>query len=44
MSFGFSLGDFLAIFKLANDLRGRFAQAPKEYKSINDEYEYGHLS
>lgn len=44
MSFGFGVGDFLAILKLANDLRGRFAQAPKEYKSITEEYEYGHLS
>lgn len=38
MSFGFSVGDFLAVLQLANDLRGRFAQAPREYKAITDEY------
>ncbi|CAG8895583.1 unnamed protein product [Penicillium egyptiacum] len=39
MSFGFSIGDFLAVLQLANDLGGRFAQAPREYKAIKDEVE-----
>ncbi|CAL5866963.1 uncharacterized protein PFLUO_LOCUS1175 [Penicillium psychrofluorescens] len=39
MSFGFGVGDFLAILALANDLRGRFAQAPQEYKAITEEVE-----
>ncbi|KAJ5151324.1 uncharacterized protein N7482_010576 [Penicillium canariense] len=39
MSFGFGLGDFLAVLQLANDLRGRFAQAPREYKAITEEVE-----
>lgn len=38
MSFGFSVGDFLAVLQLANDLGGRFAQAPREYKAIKEEY------
>jgi hypothetical protein len=38
MSFGFSVGDFLAVLHLANDLRRRFAQAPREYKAITEEY------
>lgn len=38
MSFGFSVGDFLAVVQLANDLGGRFAQAPREYKAIKEEY------
>ncbi|KAJ5212611.1 uncharacterized protein N7498_004257 [Penicillium cinerascens] len=39
MSFGFGVGDFLAVLQLANDLRGRFAQAPREYKAITEEVE-----
>ncbi|KAL3477687.1 hypothetical protein BJX99DRAFT_225932 [Aspergillus californicus] len=39
MSLGFGVGDFLAVIQLANDLRGRFAQAPKEYKAITEEVE-----
>jgi hypothetical protein len=38
MSFGFGVGDFLAVLQLANDLGGRFAQAPTEYKAIKEEY------
>jgi hypothetical protein len=34
MSFGFGIGDFLAVFRLANDLKDCFAQAPPEYKGI----------
>ena len=38
MSFGFGVGDFLAVLQLAHDLGGRFAQAPTEYKAIREEY------
>lgn len=46
MSFGFGVGDFLAVLQLANDLGGRFAQAPREYKAIKEEYvlNYGSLN
>ncbi|KAJ6011997.1 hypothetical protein N7522_002352 [Penicillium canescens] len=37
MSFGFSVGDFLATLKLADDLKKRFAQAPSEFKAISGE-------
>lgn len=37
MSFGFGIGDFLAVFELANKIRSRWADAPIEYKSIKDE-------
>jgi hypothetical protein len=44
MSFGFSVGDFLAIIRLADDVRGCFVQAPKEYKAISGEYDNSFLS
>lgn len=44
MSFGYSAGDFLAILQLANELRSRFAQAPRQYKAITDEYDDSRLS
>lgn len=37
MSFGYSVGDILTTLKLADDLKKRFAQAPKEFKAISDE-------
>lgn len=37
MSFGYSVGDFVLLVQLANDLRCRFAQAPREYKAITEE-------
>lgn len=37
MSFGFGVGDFLAVIKLAEALRSRFAGAPEQYKSIATE-------
>ncbi|KAJ5154763.1 uncharacterized protein N7500_010202 [Penicillium coprophilum] len=37
MSFGYSLGDFLAILKLANDLRKQFRDAPIQYKEVADD-------
>jgi hypothetical protein len=32
MSFGFSVGDFLAVIQLANKIRKDFAGAPSELK------------
>ncbi|KAK6216001.1 hypothetical protein LQW54_003976 [Pestalotiopsis sp. IQ-011] len=37
MSFGFSFGDFLAVFELANKVRKGFVGAPKEFKAISDD-------
>jgi hypothetical protein len=37
MSFGFGIGDFLVVLKLAKELKDRFAQAQKEYKGIYQE-------
>ncbi|PKY01209.1 ankyrin [Aspergillus campestris IBT 28561] len=37
MSFGFSVGDILATLRLADDLKKRFSQAPKEFRTISDE-------
>jgi hypothetical protein len=37
MSFGFSVGDFLATLKLADGLKMRFAQAPSEFKAMSGE-------
>ncbi|KAE8165265.1 hypothetical protein BDV40DRAFT_297588 [Aspergillus tamarii] len=37
MSFGFSIGDFLAVIELANKIRKEFVDAPSQFKAINDE-------
>lgn len=37
MSFGFGVGDFLAVVKLANDLRKQFRDAPDQYKDVSNE-------
>ncbi|KAJ5906798.1 uncharacterized protein N7473_003714 [Penicillium subrubescens] len=37
MSFGFSVGDFLAVINLANKIRKDFAGAPDHFKAISDE-------
>ncbi|KAI1849949.1 hypothetical protein JX266_004328 [Neoarthrinium moseri] len=37
MSFGFSVGDFLAVIKLANDVRKDFAGAPDQFHQISSE-------
>ncbi|KAK6859710.1 hypothetical protein PG995_003346 [Apiospora arundinis] len=37
MSFGFSVGDFLAIIELANKIRKDFASAPKQFQDISVE-------
>lgn len=43
MSFGYSIGDFVAILKLADDLKKRFSQAPREFKAVSDEYVRLHI-
>ncbi|OQE38006.1 hypothetical protein PENCOP_c009G03115 [Penicillium coprophilum] len=43
MSFGNSVGDLLAILKLADDLKKCFSQAPKQLKAISEEYDYKSL-
>ncbi|ETS85826.1 hypothetical protein PFICI_03851 [Pestalotiopsis fici W106-1] len=37
MSFGFGVGDFLAVIKLASDIRKDFADAPEQFQQINAE-------
>jgi hypothetical protein len=38
MSFGFSVGDFLTVIKLANKIRKDFSSAPREFKATLDVY------
>lgn len=38
MSFGFSVGDILAVLELANKVRKRFVDAPEQLKAVRDEY------
>ncbi|KAI0593638.1 hypothetical protein F4775DRAFT_586693 [Biscogniauxia sp. FL1348] len=37
MSFGFSIGDFLAVFQLASKIRKEFVNAPNQFKQISDD-------
>ncbi|KAH6705255.1 ankyrin repeat-containing domain protein [Leptodontidium sp. MPI-SDFR-AT-0119] len=37
MSFGFSVGDFIAAIELANRIRKEFVDAPSQFKDISDE-------
>ncbi|KAI0141720.1 ankyrin repeat-containing domain protein [Xylariaceae sp. FL1272] len=37
MSFGFGVGDFLAVIKLAHQLQKDFVEAPKEYKALAED-------
>jgi methyl-accepting chemotaxis protein len=37
MSFGFSVGDFVAVLKLANSLRKQLVGAPGQYSSISQD-------
>ena len=37
MSFGYSVGDCIAIYQLANQIRERFANAPYQFKAISNE-------
>lgn len=38
MSFGFSVGDFIAAIELASKIRKEFVDAPNQFKAISDEY------
>ena len=38
MSFGFSLGDFIAAIEFANKIWKEFAAAPNQFKDILNEY------
>lgn len=37
MSFGYSVGDCIAILHLANKIRERFADAPEQFKAVSNE-------
>jgi len=37
MSFGFSVGDFLAVIDLAKRIRSRFVDAPDQFSAISNE-------
>jgi hypothetical protein len=37
MSFGFSVGDFVAVLQLANTIHERFLGAPEQFKAISNE-------
>lgn len=37
MSFGFSVGDFLAVYQLAGKIRKEFVGAPSQFKAITNE-------
>ena len=38
MSFGFSIGDFIAAIELTNKIRREFVDAPSQFRAISDEY------
>lgn len=37
MSFGFSVGDFLAVINLATQIRKQFSDAPKHFRDLSDD-------
>jgi hypothetical protein len=37
MSFGFSIGDFIAAIELAKKIRKEFVDAPSQFKDVFDE-------
>jgi hypothetical protein len=37
MSFGYSVGDFIAVLELANNIRKQFIDAPDQFKAISKE-------
>jgi hypothetical protein len=37
MSFGFSVGDLIAVLQLANDIRKQFIDAPSQFEAISRE-------
>jgi hypothetical protein len=39
MSFGFSVGDFIAAIELAKRIRKEFIDAPDQFKDVSYEYE-----
>jgi hypothetical protein len=39
MSFGFSVGDFIAAIELAKRIRKEFIDAPDQFKDVSHEYE-----
>jgi hypothetical protein len=38
MSFGFSVGDFIAAIELVNKIRKEFVDTPGQFKAVSDEY------
>lgn len=38
MSLGFSIGDFVTVLQLANQIRQQFIDAPDQFKAISDEW------
>lgn len=38
MSFGFGIGDFIAVLDRANSIRVKFVSAPSQFKALADEY------
>jgi hypothetical protein len=37
MSFGYSVGDFITVPQLANNIRKQFIDAPDQFKAISEE-------
>jgi hypothetical protein len=37
MSFGFGVGDIVALLQLANNTRKQFVDAPSQFKAIHEE-------
>jgi hypothetical protein len=37
MSFGFSVGDIIAVYKLTSKIRKEFVDAPSKFKDTSDE-------
>lgn len=40
MSFGFSVGDFVAVLQLANDVQKQFVDAPSQFRAISEEWAF----
>lgn len=37
MNFGVSVGDFITVLQLANNIRKQFVDTPSQFKAISDE-------
>ena len=37
MSFGYSIGDFIAVTRLVAEARSRFIDAPEQFRAVSDE-------